>query len=494
LERNRRIVLPALSALIIVLTALFLSAVTAYQLSYVILQSSGTAQQPVARYGPSEIRGVFVKWLDAGTTWETLAASYEPYGVNWLVGEAFGTYFSRSNLASIGVYNQVYDYIGEGIKAAHAHGMKFTAMMLVGFRGPELGAPDPAIDVVDQNGNLQLWTCPVKAKGLILSLVTEVAAKYPELDGFMFDYIRYSNDYDTTMCYCESCHQRFVADTGLTDVVWRTDVIPGGRYYAQWLEWRVKPITELVRDVRAAMLAINPRLKFSIASLALWYVDGVGYGYPIRQWFGQDVATMVSEGYIDVVCPMQYTADLSLMAGIIDTNSRYLVGGAEGKVPLVPVIGGLEGKAGDLTPAQVASVVALLREKGADGFLIYRQVPDFASKYLSPIPNNPTFTTSYFQPQPTLGNITFTWTTSAAASFLFEYSTSPLFSTQEAVYNGFRYFEVIHSAATVSVQNGELTTTHSVIIPVNSTTPIYFRVQSADASNVLSSPQLIYNP
>jgi hypothetical protein len=493
LERNERVVLAAFATLIIFLTAL-LSTVTAYQLSYVTLQSGGTTQQPVARYGPSEIRGIFVKWLDAGTTWETLAASYEPYRVNWLVGEAFGTYFSRSNLDSLNIHNQAYDYIGEGIKAAHAHKMKFTAMMLVGYRGPEVGAPDPAIDVVDENGNLQLWTCPLKAKDLILSIVSEVAAKYPGLDGFMFDYIRYSNDYGTSMCYCEYCHQRFIADTGLTDVVWRTDVIPGGRYYAQWLEWRVKPITELVRDVRAAMLAFNPKLEFSIAALSLWYENGVGYGSPIRQWFGQDVATMVSEGYIDVVCPMQYTADLSLMAGVIDTNSRYLVGGTEGKVPLVPVIGGLEGKAGDITPAQVASVVALLREKGTDGFLVYRQIQGFVSKYLSQIPNNPAFTISYFQPYRTLGNVTFTWTTSAATSSFFEYSTSPLFYTQAAVNNGFRYFEVTHSAATVSVQNGELTITHFATIPVNSTAPIYFRVQSADANNVLSSPQLVYNP
>lgn len=454
--------------------------------------SSGTIlQRPVA--GPSETRGVFVKWLEAGTTWETLAASYQPYRVNWLVGEAFSTYSSRSNLTSINVTNQAYDYIGEGIKAAHAHGMKFTAMMLVGWRGPEIGAPDPAIDVVDQTGTLQLWTCPVKAKTLILSEVAEVATKYPALDGFMFDYIRYSTDYDRTMCYCEQCHQKFVADTGLTDVVWRTDVIPGGRYYNRFLEWRVKPITELVRDVGATMLAVNPKLEFSIAALSLWYINGTGYGHPIRQWFGQDVATMVSEGYIDVVCPMQYTADLTLLAGVIDTNSKYLVGGSEGNVPLVPIIGGMEGSGSDLTPAQLASDVALCRQKRTDGFLIYRQIPGFVQNYLSQIPNIPTFTMWNLQAQKNSGSVTFTWTTTAATSSSIEYSTSPLFSVQELAWNGFKYYQVTHSPASV-VQSPTLTIDHSITIPFNATTPIYFRVQSADANNVLSSPQLIYNP
>jgi hypothetical protein len=478
----------------IVFTALFLViASSSLPSASVSIGSSGTIRQPAQPVGePSEIRGVFVKWLDAGTTWETLAASYQPYGVNWLVGEACGTMFSRSNLDSLNIHNIKYDYIGEGIKAAHAHGMKFTAMMLVGFRG---SAPlDPNIDCVNQNGSLIHWTCPVKAHDLIVSICKEIATKYPDLDGFMYDYCRYTTDYDYMDCFCEQCHQRFVQDTGLTGVNWPADVLSGGRYYNQWFEWRVKPILDLVNDTRAAMLAINPKLEFSIATLSLWYENGQGYGFPIRKWFGQDTATMVSRGYLDVVCPMQYTANLTLLGGTIDTNTKYLVGGSEGKVPIVPIIGGMETSSSDMTPAQLTACINLCRQKGTDGFLIYRQIPGFVQNYLSQIPKIPTFTMSDLQPHKNPESTTFTWTTSTATSSMIEYSTSPLFSVQELTWNGFKYYEVTHSTTSAGLQNATLTINHSITIPFNATTPLYFRVQSADANNILSSPQLIYDP
>lgn len=485
-------VLAALATLIIVLTAFSISIVSSSLLSVpVSIGSSGTIQKPVAVYGPSEIRGVFVKWLDAGTTWETLASSYEPYGVNWLVGEACGTYFSRSNIDSLNIHNQAYDYIGEGIKAAHAHGMKFTAMMLIGFRGPELGTPDPAIDAVDQNGQLQLWACPVKAKSLILSIVTEVATKYPDLDGFMFDYIRYSTDYDRYCCFCEQCHQRFVADTGLTDTNWRTDVIAGGKYYSQWQEWRVKPITELVRDVHNAMTAINPKLEFSIAAFTLNSNSGGGYW---RRWIGQDVATMVSEGYIDMVCPMCPATDSTVFTDEMQVSRTYVVGGAEGKASFVPLIGYLEGDGSDMTPTQLNAIVATSRQIGTDGFIIYRQVPNFVTNYLSQLTNLPIFSMSKLQAQKGIDNATtFAWTTTAATSSSIEYSSSPLFYTQENS-TSFKYYQIVHSTASSKVESREQTTVHSLTIPSDGATPIYFMVQCADAYNVLSTPQLIYNP
>lgn len=450
----------------------------------------GEGSPPSGVSDPSEIRGVVVKWLDGTDTWETLADEYEPYGINWLVGESVTTYSCRSNLTAVNQTGLSYDYIGKGIEAAHSHGMNFTCLMLFGFRGGETEL-DPDICIVNQYGNLYRWTCPIKGHDLILSIVAEIATKYPNLDGFMFDYIRYATDYDYAMCYCEQCHQRFVDDTGLTDTNWPTD----GKYFMNFLEWRNKPITELVRDVRATMLAINPNIEFSLAALSNWFEGGVGYGFPIRKWFGQDAATMVADGYIDVVCPMQYTADLTLLAGTTDTNAKFMNGWYEGKVSYVPLIGGMEDVGGDMTPENLTKCINLTRALGADGYLIYRQIPNFAEEYLSQIPNNDTFTISDIDYTQYSGdNMTVTWTTSAATSSAVEYSTSPLFYKQELVWgDGFKYYQVTN-ASFATVSNSTAVTSHSLTMDFNATfnetIPIYFRVQSADVNNTLTSREM----
>lgn len=310
----------------------------------------------------TKMLGVLVKGReDTGDSWDKIASTCAKYGINWLVQEGCGTYFARYQSAYVPMWSATNE-IAEGIAAAHARGMKFSLMMLFGFR-PTWQAPDPTYDVTQNDGNLYGWLCFTKqaSKALVKNIVEEIATKFPDLDDFMFDYIRYEW---WGQCYCEECHQRFMQDTGLTDVVWRDDVIDTGRYFNQYLSWRKTVVTEMVQNVRAWMKAINPNLTFSAAVLTAF--SNTAYWV---NWVGQDTPTYIDNGYLDMACNMAYTPDIADLTDYI-TSSLNLY--TRGKCPLRPYIGGIENQDSDMTPQQMADVVKKTLELAPDGCVIYR--------------------------------------------------------------------------------------------------------------------------
>jgi hypothetical protein len=429
----------------------------------------------------SEIRGVFVHCMSYDNpNWDSIMQTCADYHINLVVMET-----DIREDSPLSVYTKT--RINSAVTAAHARGIKLYLSMDVLITPTET---QTEMYVVDAEGNQYPWACPTKqaTRNHIRNLVEEFATL--GIDGFMFDYIRYDL---AEQCYCEECHQKFVQDTGLVDVVWRSDVIEGGRYHAQFMEWRVKPITELVRDIRSWMLAIKPDLEFSVAAWTL-FQDAPTYW---RYWIGQDTTDWISKDYLDMVAPMMYTTDLTELGDECDNDLKYMTGGPEGKIPLVAFLSD-----DTKTPTEFKAQIDLVRSKGLDGWIIWRyggpgdgegsNSPDIRN-YLSLI-NMPNTFSLYrnIQVSASSTQATITWITSSPATSKIEYSTSPLFTASWDTMYDFHYWDIDHVVGIVIADNATVNDHGITLTSLLPGTKYYFRVQSQDPSGIATSKVLTF--
>jgi uncharacterized lipoprotein YddW (UPF0748 family) len=232
-------------------------------------------------------------------------------------------------------------------------------------------APKGFVEKLRRKGRTQVsvkgepsdWLCPSNPENRKLELdsLLEVTRKYP-IDGLHLDYIRYPG---REYCYCDGCRQRFEAASGRQVVNWPKDCFSGDRK-DEYNEWRCRQITELVKAVSREGKRIRPGLKISAAVFG---------SYPgCRESVAQDWPAWVKAGYLDFVCPMDYSADETEFSSLVRSQMK-LIGG---RVPLYAGIGatatGIR-----LTPDQVASQIIAARALGASGFSIFNFSPQTAA-------------------------------------------------------------------------------------------------------------------
>ena len=204
---------------------------------------------------------------------------------------------------------------------------------------------------VSVDGKDHDWLCPSHPENFQLELTSmlEVARKY-EVDGLHFDYIRYP---DRDKCYCAGCRARFEEQTGKKVANWPDDCYAGPLrdIYAQW---RCDQITRLVKAVHDEAKRLRPEIEISAAVFG---------AYPsCRESVAQDWPAWVKAGYLDFVCPMDYSqSDLEFTALV--TNQLKLV---NGRIPVYPGIGQWR-LSDDRTVGQIFHARAL----GAPGFTIF---------------------------------------------------------------------------------------------------------------------------
>jgi len=220
-------------------------------------------------------------------------------------------------------------------------------------------APKEFVDKLRQEGRLQvdkegkevLWLCPSHPENFKLELesMLEVVRKY-DVDGIHFDYIRYP---DANSCYCDGCRKRFEEEKGVKVENWPQDVI-SGPLKDLYADWRREQITKLVKAVSEEARKIKPSIKISAA---------VFQDYPnCREYVGQDWKLWVEEGYLDFVCPMDYTDSNSKFESLVKNQKEII----KGKIPFYPGIGAF------IIPVeQVLQQIEIARKLGAEGFIIF---------------------------------------------------------------------------------------------------------------------------
>jgi len=204
---------------------------------------------------------------------------------------------------------------------------------------------------VSAQGEAENWLCPSHPENFQLELdsMLEVARKY-QVDGLHFDYIRYP---DQDKCYCDGCRSRFEQQTGVKVAEWPADCYSGD-LHDQYAQWRCDQITRLVRAVHEEAKKLRPELAISAAVFG---------SYPnCRDTVAQDWPKWIEAGYLDFVCPMDYTeSDLNFIALV--TNQLKLVGG---RIPVYAGIGQYR-----LTDDRTVGQIFHARQLGAAGFTMF---------------------------------------------------------------------------------------------------------------------------
>jgi uncharacterized lipoprotein YddW (UPF0748 family) len=104
----------------------------------------------------------------------------------------------------------------------------------------------------------------------VISIVAEIAAKYPKLKGICLDYCRW---YDGIYGFSNASITAFGAYIGQT-VTNRNDIITStggaGPLYSKWVEFRSMAVTNLVTNIRTAVKAIRPNMEIHLWAEAHW--------------------------------------------------------------------------------------------------------------------------------------------------------------------------------------------------------------------------------
>ena len=252
------------------------------------------------------------------------------------------------------------DPLRDAIRAAHGQGMRLHAWKVC-WRLE--GAPAAFVDSLRRAGRLQVaadgktipWLCPSQPDNARLEkdTVREILQNY-EVDGIHLDYIRYQN---SQVCFCRKCRAAFEQAIGRPVDGWPADV-SRGRLKGDYQQWRCEQITRLVRDIKALIKSIRPRVLLSAAV----------YGkYPsCVPSVGQDWRLWLEKGYVDFVCPMNYTPDLERFTAW--TREQQHLPGIRGRV--FPGIG-VTATESRLDPVRAVDQMRVVRQNGIEGFAIF---------------------------------------------------------------------------------------------------------------------------
>ncbi len=243
-------------------------------------------------------------------------------------------------------------------------------------------APKEFIEKLRSEGRLQIdksgketryqgysspWLCPSHPDNLKLELnsILEIVKKY-DVDGIHLDYIRYP---DGSSCYCPGCRQRFESEKGIKVENWPQDVISGVQAN-EFMTWRASQITKLVKAVSEEAKKIKPSIKIS-AAVSRHYPDCI-------KSLGQDWKNWVENGYLDFICPMDYTDSNLTFENAVRGQVEEII---KGRIPLYPGIGATSSSS-TLSPEQTAVQAQMTRDLGADGFIIFNYVKTVGTQHL----------------------------------------------------------------------------------------------------------------
>jgi uncharacterized lipoprotein YddW (UPF0748 family) len=207
----------------------------------------------------------------------------------------------------------------------------------------------------DAQGKEEPWLCPSDPRNQKLEIdsMVEVVRKY-DVDGIHFDYIRYP---DGEHCFCTGCRARFERDASATLKNWPQEVLAGGALRSQWLRWRRANITAVVKAVSERARAIRPSVQISAAVFPNWERD--------RDTIGQDWKLWCEKGYLDFVCPMDYTPSNRSFKNMVEQQVQWA-----GTARCYPGIG-FSASTSRFGPDRVIDQIKITRQFNTSGFTIF---------------------------------------------------------------------------------------------------------------------------
>ena len=307
-------------------------------------------------------------WEHAGTgaypgDWDRTMKELKENGFNAVVPNMLWgglAHYDSKLLPRSRTFERYGDQIEQAVQAGKTHGVE-VHVWKVNFNCSN--APPEFVGAMRQANRTQVkfdgeqvnWLCPSHPENRKLECdsMVEVAKNY-DVDGIHFDYIRYP---DSNHCYCNGCRERFEKHVGETIADWpratRSD-----QWRKQFDDWRCEQITALVADVYRETKNVKPSIKISAAVFPRQPES--------KGWVLQDWPLWIERGYLDFLCPMNYTPSAMTFDGYIESQKKIVVG----RIPIYPGIGATATGIA-LTPDQVATQMMVARRHGTPGFTIF---------------------------------------------------------------------------------------------------------------------------
>lgn len=160
----------------------------------------------------------------------------------------------------------------------------------------------------------------------LVATFLELVDRYPDLDGLHLDYIRHPGvlpfvpgsrfGVGLDFGYGAASRERFRAETGLAGPYREPSQPASSRlvHTTAWDAWRRRQVTELVRQIRVAVLEHHVDLLLSAAVIS--YADRA-YLSLAQDWRG-----WVEDGLVDFAVPMIYTLDTRLFRYQVESFAR----------------------------------------------------------------------------------------------------------------------------------------------------------------------------
>ena len=308
--------------------------------------------------------------------WDRSAKELAAAGVNIILPNmawAGVAHYASKILPQSKTFTQYGDQLTQCVTAARKSGLEVHVWKITWNLE---GAPNAFIEKMRKDGRTQVsatgkplnWLCPSHPKNVQLELesMLEIVANY-DIDGIHLDYIRYPGSH---ACYCEECRKRFTLATRQQIDEWPAAVLPkSGIYSDTYIEWRSQQITRLVRLLHKRLREANPDLKLSAAVFG---------GYPACVTsIGQDWIAWTQAGYVDFVCPMNYTEDANYFTVLLANQLALMPKG----VAIYPGIGATATNS-LLTPDAVVEQIYRSRALGASGWTIFDYSLDISETVL----------------------------------------------------------------------------------------------------------------
>ena len=308
--------------------------------------------------------------------WDRSAKELAAAGVNIILPNmawAGVAHYPSKVLPQSKTFTQYGDQLAACVTAAHKHGLEVHVWKITWNLE---GAPKEFIEKMREAGRTQVsatgqalnWLCPSHPKNVLLELESalEIVANYA-VHGIHLDYIRYPGSH---ACHCEGCRERFVRTTRLQIDEWPAAVLPKtGIYNEKYTQWRTQQITRLVRLLHNRLREVDPDIKLSAAVFG-WYPGCI-------TTIGQDWIAWAKSGYLDFVCPMNYTEETDYFTELL-VNQLALM---PKNVSMYPGIGAIASNS-LLTPDAVVEQIYLARELGASGWTIFDYSVDISEAVL----------------------------------------------------------------------------------------------------------------
>lgn len=336
-----------------------------------------------------------ILWMDASANFQYLANSRE--NIAHYIGKAKDAGFteiivdvrpgSGDVLFKSTIVDQVkklrniertatWDYLEAFIEEGHRQGLKVNASVnvMVGgstsnggvvYREPDKAAwttmmylPNGSItSVMNVGEEPEKFFNPINtnAQNYILSIIRELAANYPDLDGIVMDRGRFQNmksDFsDLTRTEFENYIGQQVASFPSDIFTWNGDNVVPGIHYKKWLEFRAKVIYDFFVKLKNTVKVANKNVRFGSytgAWYSTYYDVGVNWAsqqYDTSKYYSWATPEYKNFGYAKL---LDFYMSGAYGKTLYQSNSEWAIDGAILKAKQVikgdvPVIGSLYG-------------------------------------------------------------------------------------------------------------------------------------------------------